>query len=264
MRAAAAVGIDDDLAARKPGVPVRAADHELARRIDVQDIVVADQPGQLVAGALQTRLDARNEDRAHVLADRGLHPLLGLLLRQPVARQDEFVVLGRNHDGMHAQRTVGLLVVLDGHLRLGIGTQVGHHLPFAADDGQLLEDHVREDQRRRHHLAGLVAGIAEHDALIARTLLVLLGAHDALIDVRRLFVDGRQDAARVAVELVFALGIADAVDHTARHALYIDIRFGAHLARHDHQSRGAKRLAGDFRVGVTTQEFVENGVRNLI
>lgn len=64
MRAAAAVGIDDDLAARKPGVPVRAADHELARRIDVQDIVVADQPGQLVAGALQTRLDARNEDRA--------------------------------------------------------------------------------------------------------------------------------------------------------------------------------------------------------
>ena len=166
--------------------------------------------------------------------------------------------------GLGASATLSSITSGFGGTLGGIGTQVGHHLPFAADDGQLLEDHVREDQRRRHHLAGLVAGIAEHDALIARALLVLLGAHDALINVRRLFVDGRQDAARVAVELVFALGIADAVDHAARHALYIDIRFGAHLARHNHQSRGAKRLAGDFRVGVTTQEFVENGVRNLI
>ncbi len=165
---------------------------------------------------------------------------------------------------MHTQRFVRLFVILDRHLRLGIGTQVGHRLAFTADDGQLLEDDVREDQRRRHHLAGFVAGIAEHDALVAGALVFLGGTHDALVDVGRLLVDGRQDAARIAVELVFALGIADAVDDAARHALHVDIGIRTHFTRHDHQSRGAKRLAGDFRVGVTTQEFVENGVRNLI
>lgn len=63
-----------------------AADHELARGVDVQDVVVADQTGQLVAGTLQARLDARDEDRAHILADALLHPLLGLFLREAVAR----------------------------------------------------------------------------------------------------------------------------------------------------------------------------------
>ena len=123
---------------------------------------------------------------------------------------------------------------------------------------------MRQDQRRGHHLAGLVAGVAEHDALVAGTLLLLGLADDALVDVRRLFVDGRQDAARVAVELVLALGVADAPDHAARHALHVDIGVRAHFAGHDHESRGAERFAGDLRVGVAAQEFVEDCVGNLI
>ena len=43
------------------GVVAAAADHELARGIDVHDVVVADQTGQLVAGTLQARLDARDD-----------------------------------------------------------------------------------------------------------------------------------------------------------------------------------------------------------
>ena len=165
---------------------------------------------------------------------------------------------------MHAQRLVRRLVVLDRDLRLRVGTQIGHHLAFAADDGQLLEDHVRQDQRRGHHLAGLVAGVAKHDALVAGALLLLGFAHDALVDVRRLFVNGRQNAARVAVELIVAPGVADAVDHAARHALPVDIRLRAHFTRHDHESRGAEGFARDLRVGVAAQEFVEDCVGNLI
>lgn len=115
-----------------------------------------------------------------------------------------------------------------------------------------------------HHLARLVAGVSEHDALVAGTLLLLLLADDALVDVRGLLVDGRKDAARVAVELVFALRIADALDHAPGHALHVDIGLRTHFARNDHESRGAERLAGDFRIGVVAQEFVENGVGNLV
>ena len=103
--------------------------------VHVQDVVVADQCGQLVAGALQTRLDPRNENRAHVLADFVLHLFFRLLLAAALAREDELVVLRRDDDRMHAQRLVRRLVVLDRDLRLRVGTQIGHHLAFAADDG---------------------------------------------------------------------------------------------------------------------------------
>ena len=156
-----------------------AADDELARGVHVQDVVARDQIGELVAGTLQTRLDARDEDRAHILADPLLHLPFGLLFGEALAREDELVVLCRDDDRVHAQRTVRLLVVLDRHLRLRIGAQVGHHLALAADDGQLLEDHVREDERRGHELARLVAGVTEHDALVAGPLLLLGFANDA-------------------------------------------------------------------------------------
>ena len=145
-----------------------------------------------------------------------------------------------------------------------VWTRSGRFVPFAADDGQLLENHMREDQRRRHHLARLVAGVAEHDALVTGPLLLLGFALDALVDVRGLFVDRRENAARIAVELVFALRVADALDHAPGHALHVDIGLRTHFARNDHESRGAERLAGDFRIGVVAQEFVENGVGNLI
>lgn len=90
------------------------------------------------------------------------------------------------------------------------------------------------------------------------------GAYDALVDVGRLFVDGREHAARIAVELVFAAGVADAVDDPARHALYVDVGFRAHFACHDDESRRAERFAGDLGACVVTQEFVQDGVRNLI
>ena len=165
---------------------------------------------------------------------------------------------------MHAQRLARPLVVFDGHLRLRVGPQVTHHLALAADRRQLLENDMREDQRRGHHLARLVAGVAEHDPLVAGPLLLLGLAHDTPVDVGRLLVNGRHHAARVAVEAVLALRVADAVDDATRHALHVHVRLRAHLARHDHQSRGAERLARHLRIGVVTQEFVQNGVGNLI
>ena len=82
----------------------------------MQDILVADQLREFVPGTFQARLDTRNENRAHVLADLLLHLLFRILLRAAFAREDKFVVLRRYDDRVHAQRFVRRLVVLDRHL----------------------------------------------------------------------------------------------------------------------------------------------------
>ena len=65
-------------------------------------------------------------------------------------------------------------------------------------------DGVRVLDGRRHELRRLVAGVAEHHALVAGAARV-----DALADVGRLLVDRDQHAAGVAVEAHLAVGVAD-------------------------------------------------------
>lgn len=90
------------------------------------------------------------------------------------------------------------------------------------------------------------------------------GAYDALVDVGRLSWMAESTPHELPSNLVFAAGVADAVDDPARHALYVDVGFRAHFARHDDESRRAERFAGDLGACVVTQEFVQDGVRNLI
>ncbi len=94
------------------------------RRVHVQQVVVADEVGQLVARPLQACLDTRYEDAAHVVFDAFAHLTFGLLFRHVAAGTDEFVVLGGDHDGVYPYRA-SRLVVLDGHLALGVGPEIG-------------------------------------------------------------------------------------------------------------------------------------------
>ena len=52
-----------------------------------------------------------------------------------VLRSDELIVLGRNNDGIDAYG-FAVVIVLNGHLTFGVGTQIGHLLALAADIGQ--------------------------------------------------------------------------------------------------------------------------------
>src|SRR5207245_8495378 len=86
--------------------------------------------------------------------------------------------------------------VADGDLRLGVGPQPGQ--PAVAPQlGLALDQAVREKDRQRHQARRLVAGIAEHEALVAGALLEVesLALVDAARDVRRLLDVG--DAASV-------------------------------------------------------------------
>ena len=98
-----------------------------------------------------------------------------------------------------------------------------------------------------HVVLRLVGGVAEHHSLVAGSLVFRVLAHHAAVDVLALLVDFGKDSARVAIEHIFGLVVADAVDHAAHNLLDVNVRLvRAHLAADYHQTRRAECLAGHF------------------
>ena len=79
-------------------------------------------------------------------------------------------------------------VELDRDLALAVGPQPIDFV-LAASFGQAIDDAVGERDRQRHQLVGVVAGVAEHQALVAGA--VLARGIDAHRDVGALLVRGR-------------------------------------------------------------------------
>jgi hypothetical protein len=93
-----------------------------------------------------------------------------------------------------------------------VGPQVGHGAVLA-NLGQLLGQPVRQPNRQRHQLGGVVAGVTEHQALVTGALSgdsvlcvsstldpAFVAGVDALGDVGRLRADRDADAAGFAVK----------------------------------------------------------------
>ncbi len=221
MRGRAAIGIDDDLAAGETGVAVGAADIELAGWIDVPD-------GLAVDPLLRQRL-------AHIGLDDLAHLRRAQILDQ---------MLVRHHDLAHADRLA--VLILHGDLALGVRAQ---HLLAArmARFGDQTQDLVGVENRCRHQVRRLVAGIAEHDALVARALFLghaRLQRVDALGDVGRLRMQEDLDIAGLPVEAL--LLVADVLDRAAHHALDLLVGDGlrpAGLTGDHHLVGGGERLA---------------------
>ena len=81
-----------------------------------------------------------------------------------------------------------------------------------------LVETVRQHDRQRHQLRGLVAGEAEHHALIAGAADV-----DAHRDVARLLADRDQHRRGVAVEAEAGVGVADLAQRRAHQARKVDL-----------------------------------------
>ena len=123
------------------GVTHRPTGDEAAGRVHVHDRV---DVAQL----------ARDRRQDHRLDDVGAEPLGARI----------GVVLGGDDDGPDAHRDA--VRVLDGHLGLAVGAQVGQ-LPGAAHLGQPASHAVGERDRQRHQLGRLAAGEPEHHPLVA-------------------------------------------------------------------------------------------------
>ena len=167
MPSHATVGVDDDLAAGEPAVGVRAALLEASRRVDEHVEVVA---GELLG---QQRLD-------HVLDQRRLE--------RSVDAEAGLVLGGDQHV---AEPFRDAILVLDRHLRLAVRADERQRA-VPPDLGQALRETVREPDRHRHEVGGVIAGVAEHHALVARPDLVVVvsvagaeleGLVDALRDI---------------------------------------------------------------------------------
>jgi len=170
-------------------------------------------------------------------------------------------VLRRADDGVDPDGPVPF--VLDRHLRLGVGAEPGELLRTA----QILEpphDAVREHDRQRHQLGRLIGGVAEHDPLVARPLLQRVGTVDSLGDVRRLLIDGGDDPARLPLEVVVGVLVADVADRLADHARDVHVGVGVDLPGNHHQAGGHERLARHVALPVERDDRVEDGVRDLV
>src|SRR3989344_2003559 len=144
--AGTAVGVHDDLAAGQATVTLRAADDKTARGVDQ------------VAGVLQPFLGQHGLDDLFDdgFGERSLH----LGLRFALVG----VVLGGEDHGVDA---VGLAVhVAHRDLRLGVGAQE-RQAAVLAQLGLALDEAVRVVDGRGHQLGRFVAGVAEHQALVA-------------------------------------------------------------------------------------------------
>ncbi len=180
-------------------------------------------------------------------------------------------VLGRQHHGVDADRAVA--VVADRHLGLAVRAQVGHQA-LLADGGEPLGQPVRQPDRQRHQLGGVGAGVAEHQALVAGALrVVVVGSAldpvlvrlvDALGDVGGLRADRDLDAAGVAVEALVGGVVADREHGLADQRGDVGVGLGVHLARDVDQARGHHRLDGDPALRVLPQQVVQDRVRDLV
>ena len=169
-----------------------------------------------------------------------------------------------------------LVVVLDGDLGLAVGTQVVERAVLA-HLGQPLGEPVRDGDRQRHQLGGVVGGVAEHQALVARALLVervvggadpcLVAVVDSLGDVGGLAADGHLDAARLTVEALVGRVVADLEDLRADQLGNRRVGVGAHLTGHHDEPGRQQRLHGDAELlllGVVLEEVVEHGVADRV
>jgi hypothetical protein len=141
----AAVGVDDDLAPGETGVGVRATEFEGARGVDPDGVVVV---GELLG----------NDRPDHVLDQVGLDHRITIDTRR---------VLGRHEHRGEPHRSPG--VVVERHLGLAVGAQVGHDVGLA-HLGEALGHAMSEPDRDRHQILGLVARVAEHHPLVAGAL----------------------------------------------------------------------------------------------
>src|SRR5215472_9128109 len=245
-----AVGVDDDLASGEARVAHRAADLEPAGRVDQQP----------VSGRVE--LEPRDHRFDDVVLDVRREQSLEVDIRR--------VLRGDDH-GVQPDRAVP--GVLHRHLGLAVRPQV-RDSAGAAHLGQLPRQLVRHHDRQRHQLRGLSAGVAEHQALVAGPLpVILVGAlalaefervRHALGDVRRLRADGDRHAARGSVVALGRRVIADLEYLFAYYTGYIDIGIGSDLAGDVHLPGGDERLHRHPAAQVVLDHGVEDRVTDLI
>ena len=148
----------------RPAVAVGAADHEPAGRVDVPDRVRWRSSPPAAPRGHRARRSSRTSSEVRLSSRCWVETTIAVAA-------DRLAVLVAQRD-----------------LALGVGPEAAARAPEWRASASALEDLVGVVDRRRHQLGRLVAGVAEHDALVAGALVLVAGGIDALGDVGRLAV----------------------------------------------------------------------------
>ena len=118
---------------------------------------------------------------------------------------------------------------------------------------------MRQRDRQRHQLFGLIARKTEHQSLVACPA----GVH-AHGDVRGLPLDRGNHGAGFGVEAVLGARVADVADDVAGNVGIIEHGLGGDFTGDHHQARRHQRFARHAPHGIFREHRVEYRVRNLI
>ena len=78
-------------------------------------------------------------------------------------------------------------------------------------------------------------------------------------------MQGGKHTAGIAVEHIFCLVVAYAVDDSSYSRLNVDVCiFGTHLSSYNHETGAAECLARHLRLWILAEEFIKDGIGNLI
>ena len=184
-------------------------------------------------------------------------------------------MLRRYHDRGRRNRLV--LLVSERHLAFRIRAEQ-RLLAAVPRLRQRAQNVVRELDGRRHQLRGLVAGIAEHDSLVARALVLVGAGIDPASDVGGLGVQMNLHIGTVPVEAVLLVAdVTNGLPDDLVDALLVDDGLAAHqrvgtfvitsqadlAGEHDAVGRdqGLARNAG-MRIG--REKSIDNGVGDAV
>ena len=162
-------------------------------------------------------------------------------------------MLGGEDDGVDTGDFV--VFVAEGDLRFGIRAQPRQHA-VAAHFRLPLDQAVRVGNWRGHQGRRFVAGVAEHQTLVAGALLAFFFAVHALGDVGRLLADDVQYSAGRAVEADIGAVVADVGNGLAHDVFEIDPSGGGNFAS-DHCHAGFDEgFAGDTGIWILRDDGV--------
>merc|ERR1712061_420274 len=185
MSSPTSICVDDDLTACQPSITLWTTDDELAGRVDVKVRVVPVQS--------QGRLSVLQCDFCQCLLHDLLHDKLVHVLHARGCRIRAFVpshllaasglqwlrMLCGDHNGvdlLRLDRAILPLQILDGDLSLAIWSQPPKQSTLA-HVGQLLAQSCGHGMCQWHTVLRLIAGIAEHNALVTGTYIEVILAH---------------------------------------------------------------------------------------
>ena len=132
-------------------------------------------------------------------------------------------------------------------------------MQLLASLGQTVDDPVRQGDRQRHQFGSLIAGIAEHQTLIASSFAI--NAHR---DVGALAVDGDEYLAGLVMEAHVVKRVSDILHDIANDLNVVELALGGDLTRQHNQVGRTQRLAGDARTRILSQQRIQHAIGDLV